>query len=614
MAALALPMAALAFPIAALDFPIAALAFPAAVALLGACGPSSPPPLPPPAVDLIGQSGAAGEIVDTTLLARHLDGVAAADDPTRYLASELWRIGLAPGGPRGSWIQPYEEGHRIARPRAALLIERGGAHETLVEGRDVVAALGGRWGSVRLRGLPTVFAAPALAVPAGALASKVVAVVEPAAPADASALPDLFRRAAAAGAHAVLVLPRPGAGSQLPSRERAAQLVAGSGLPLAIWVSEPAARAFLPALLGVPLDAMPRLEGRLDLLPLALGVLHGEVNGSLARHPYRNLVAVLPARGGSDEAVAVVATVPARGRARNSAAAPDLRGQVAAAAELLAVATAFQALSDPPRRTVLFVFTEPGGDGLAGARRLAADLRWGGPHLAAAVVLASGNVEGPTRDVTFVGAQASPLYGMAARIAALQGRQVGADPAPWRRVLWGSPAWPLIQAGVPTALLEPGTVPRAPDAGLDGANLVSPAAARGPRGVAPRTPGVAALVSDARLAFRLALELAEGGRPPRVDAATVEATLRAPVAVPVPVAPPAPRRPRPAATPAVIEGIGASAEGAGAPTGGEEAAPEGPSLPTPSDVPAFVAPPPPAESPAPAEAPPPAPTPTPPQR
>jgi hypothetical protein len=488
---------------------------------------------------------------------------------------------------------------------------------TLVEGRDLVAALGGRWGGVGLRGLPTVFAAATLAVPAGALASKVVAVVEPVTSADASALPDLFRRAATAGAHAVLVLPRPGAGSQLPSRDRAARLVAGSGLPLALWVSEPAARAFIPALLGVPLDAMPRLEGRLDLLPLSLGVLHGEVRGLLARHPYRNLVAVLPARGGSDEAVAVLATLPTRASARGDGAlGPEPRGQVAAAAELLAVATACQALSDPPRRTLLFVFTEPGGDGLAGARRLAADPRWGAPHLAAALVLGSGNVAGPTRDVTFVGAQASPLYGMAARIAAMQGRQVGADPAPWRGLLWGSPAWPLIQAGVPTALLEPGSVPWAPVPGFDTAPLASPAAAVAARGVAPPTPAVSGMVSDARLAFRLALELAEGGRPARVDPAKVEARLRAPlVAAPV-VVRPAPRRPRPAASPVVTEGIGAAvdADGTSEEAPSEEAASEGPNTSVPSGVPAFVAPPPPAGRPVPAETPPPAPAPTPPHR
>ncbi|HXT22912.1 MAG TPA: M28 family peptidase, partial [Thermoanaerobaculia bacterium] len=558
----------------------------------------------------------ASEIVDGTLLARHMQGVLAARDPSRYLAQELWRIGLVAGGAKGGWMQPFENRKRVTRPNGRWVLTRGDLRATL-PARSVVAALGGRGPGMRVRGLPAVFAGPNLAAPAGALASKVVVVLDPIASAQPGApapLPDLLRRAAAARAHAVLVLPRPGATAAIPSPARAAELVAGTGLSLAAWLDETAARDLVRVGLDVPLEALLRLEWRTDVLPLALGNVFGEAVAEVEREPRRNLVAVLPGRGG-DEALAVVATLP--GARRRGAATSDPRGEAAAAAELLAVATAFQALSDPPRRTVVFAFTDPGDDGLAGARQLVADARWNPPRLAAALVLAGGNLGPPTQEVTFVGARASPLYGLTTRLAALQGRRVVGAALPGRDVIWQSPAWAFLQARVPTVMLEPGVLPR-PGPAMPAFGAVVPAAAAAP-------PPFAGMVEDARLAFRIALELAEGGRPPRVDPAKVEAVLRRPEPPPMVVAP---VKPRPRRAVAAIEGAG----GIGAPAteaGGDAAAAQsvGPSAPGLSTVPEFVAPPPEGAAPPPIEAPPaarppsrdesppqPAPSPSPPQR
>jgi hypothetical protein len=579
-----------------------------------ACGRSGDSPLPPPAVDLLAQADAAGEIVDAPTLAGHASALMASD-PRAYLVLRLRSLGLAPGGPGRAWIQPFERLHRVARAVAPWVVQRGEQRAVFAGGRDLVAALGGRWGRVRLRGVQAVFVAPSLAAPPGALAGRVLVVLDPppAAPGGAAPLGDLFRRAAAAGAHAVLVLPRPGVTATLPHVEAAAAATAGSGIPVAVWLTDAAARELLRALAGTSLEAMVRLEWRGDLLPLVLGSVQGEVAAEVAREVHHNVVAVLPARvvgdASGEETVALVASLPAghsdadatAGVASSAAARGDAKVQAAALAELLGIATAFQALPEAPRRAVVFLVVEAGEDGLAGARRLLADERWGGHRLAGAVVLASGNVWGPTEDVTFLGVQASPLAGLVVRVAALQGRRVAADPAPWRGLVWSNPAWALLQAGVPTVLLEPGSIPLPPPAELPG--MAAPVAAGSLAGGRSGTPpAIVGLVEDARLAFRVALELAEGDRPPRVVPARVQAALNAPPPLPAPtpvVRLARPRQPAAVATPSPTEAAGSPATTAE----GSVASGEAPPPATPASSPAAVAP-----SPAPAA------TPTPPQR
>jgi hypothetical protein len=443
---------------------------------------------------------------------------------------------------------------------------------------------------VRLRELPAVFVGPTLAVPAGSLKAKAVVILDPTGtPVGAGAgspLPELFRRAAAAGAHAVLVLPRPGYAVAVPSPGRAAELASGSGLPIAAWLSEPAARGLLATLVGAGLEAMQRLEWRTAVLPFAVGTIEADVGSEVQRQEHHNLVAIVPGRMAREEteAVAVVANLPGSDTTGGAGQPPDRRAQAVAAAELLAVATAFQALSAPPRRAVVLALADPGVDGLEGARRVLADKEWGGRRLVAAVVLAGGLLAGPTEDVSFVGARASPLAAVAARAASSQRRRVVDDPSPG--LLGRSPAWAFIQAGVPAALLAPGLAPR---------GAVHPAM-QGP-------------VDDARLAFRLVLELAEGPRPPRVDPARVVAVLQTPAPGPAVVAAPPPRPPgRPALAPAPSPAE-APAAGETAPAAGG-AEPETATTATPSATAPRAEPAEPAETTAPTLAP----SPTPPQR
>lgn len=562
-----------------------------ALAALG-CGGADDEPLPPPQVDLLRQEPAASEVIYGERLERHLAALAEGDR-ARLVAAELQRLGYRPGGPDGSWFQRYDVPFRTVEA-SELELRRDAASVVLEPGRDFVAALGGQATNVRLGGRELVFVDRRLAVQPGALTGKLAVVLVPAGPAAArpaapaarqpsgaaaprgaeaagggsaasgeggdaagAAVTDLLRRAAGAGAAGVVLLPRYGSAEPLPEPVAAGRLAAGTGLPVALWLSEPAARGVLATLLETGLGYLPTLEGRTDLLPLPVGQVAGlVVTARDRRESHFNVVGLLPARdGGTDELVALVAPLGSGSDA--GALAGDPRAQEAGLAQLLAIAAACQAVSDPPRRGLLVAAVDGTGDGVEGARHLLA-LAGEGQRFAAAVAIAGGNLWGPTEDVTFVGLQASPVARFVQGVAAGQGRRVAADPAPWRGLLLRSPAWAFLEAGAPAVLLEPGTAlraappPPAPQPGRSGggasraANPEAAGAAARPAASAEQL--VDGLVEDARFTFRLVLELLETrGELPRVDPEQVKAMLRQPPPASAPTPVPTPGRPQRAA-------------------------------------------------------------------
>src|SRR6185436_4427218 len=114
-------------------------------------------------------------------------------------------------------------------------------------------------------------------------------------------------------------------------------LAANSGVLVVAWLDDVAALALVRIGLDLPLEALPRLEWRDDLLPLPLGTVQAEVKGDVERERHHNLLAVLPGRS-SDEAVAVIATLPGS-RRRAGKPGADSRG-AAAVADMPAAARA----------------------------------------------------------------------------------------------------------------------------------------------------------------------------------------------------------------------------------------------------------------------------------
>src|SRR5688500_11237122 len=515
------------------------------LALAGsACGGDPPSPPLPPVVDLMRQAPAADETIHAARLAADLRGL-SGKDPGAAVPARLRELGCAPGGPNGGWRQPFDRLTRVARPQAPLVLQNGERRITLAPGREFVAAIGTDAAAARAGGTELLFVHSALDPPSQQAAGipSAAAPEDPAARGAAAAggptrqaprpppgrtfvtfppwpaagqpvetaLAAMLRRAGAQGAAAVLVVPRPYAGGELPAPRAAARLAAGSGVPIVVWVTEPAARGLLMGLAGTGLEGFARLEGRRDVLPLPIGrVAQLRVAAVEERDRRHNVVGVLPRRPGEGdgEVVALVAPLPVEAPTAEASAPPppwgDRRAQVSASAELLSALAALRALSDAPRRDLVVAFLDPGKDGLEGAQRLMADPRFAPDRLASALVVVAGNLGGPTPDVTAVGLQASPLAPLAARAAAPYGRRAVPDPAPWRGTLWRSPAWAFLQAGVPALLIEPGTAAVAAPApgGAPAAAGTRPAASRVDAAPPPpRREGAMAegLIADARL-------------------------------------------------------------------------------------------------------------------
>jgi Zn-dependent M28 family amino/carboxypeptidase len=129
----------------------------------------------------------------------------------------------------------------------------------------------------------------------------------------------------------------------------------------------------------------------------------------------------------------------------------------AGCAQLLAIARAFVALPERPRRSVLFAFVGAEEQGLLGSKYLAQNPPLPAGKIAAAINYDGGNIWGKTTDVTFIGMEKSDLGGLVRRLAAEQGREVLPDQFPDRGFYYRSDQFSLAKVGVPAIYLDNGT-------------------------------------------------------------------------------------------------------------------------------------------------------------
>ena len=221
------------------------------------------------------------------------------------------------------------------------------------------------------------------------------------------------------------------------------RLVALSGRKLADLVEAAKSKAFRPVPLGVRTS-----------LAIASKIRQVETANVAGRLPGAD-----PQQGG--EAVIYtahhdhlgVAAADATGDAIHNGAVDNATG----CAQLLALARAFAALPERPRRSILFLFVAAEEQGLLGSEYFAAHPTVAAGRIAANINLDSANIYGRTRDVTFVGLGKSSLDAVVAAAAAAQGRTVHGDPAPEKGSFYRSDQFNFARIGVPAAYLDPGT-------------------------------------------------------------------------------------------------------------------------------------------------------------
>jgi len=125
------------------------------------------------------------------------------------------------------------------------------------------------------------------------------------------------------------------------------------------------------------------------------------------------------------------------------------RDNASAVGGLLAIARAYRALPQPPRRSLLFLFTSLEEKGLLGARYYVLHPLYPLARTVAVINKDGLNPYGPTRDVALTGDDNSTLVDLLREQAAAQGRRVVPDPKPENGSYYRSDHFEFAQAGVP---------------------------------------------------------------------------------------------------------------------------------------------------------------------
>ena len=409
-----------------------------------------------------------------------------------YLTTQMELLGLQPGAADGSWLQPFQ----IVGVEAELP-PTWRFHQTVDPSRtatfqarqDWVAFSGVQEPAALIEGAELVFVGYGIEAPehdwddykGTDLAGKVLVMLNN----DPDWDPDLFageRRlyygrwtykyesAARQGAvGAVIIHTTPSAGYpwqvvetswtgtqfELPDRGEERLQIGG-------WLTESAARELFK-LGGLDLDELTAAAKKRDFRPVPLGITTSlALRNRIDRVETANVLGLLP---GSDPDLADEAVIytahhdhlgigePKEGDDIYNGALDNAAGM----AQVLAIARAFQALPERPRRSVLFLFVAAEESGLLGSEHYAAHPTFAPGKIAANINYDGGNIWGETRDVTLIGKGKSSLDEVAGAVAEAQGRTLEPDQFPDKGFFYRSDQFNFAKIGVPALYFDTGT-------------------------------------------------------------------------------------------------------------------------------------------------------------
>jgi hypothetical protein len=391
-----------------------------------------------------------------------------------YLASRFEAIGLQPGAPGGSWEQPLDLVGVTATCPGVLRVARGDAFEDLRLLEDYVVFSGLQTSEVALHGAEIVFVGHGIVAPEYGwddykgtdLHGRVLLFLNNEPEAD----PRLFagkRRlyygrwdykyemAAKLGAAGAIVLhtdASAGYGWKVVLASWTGELFSLPAVPgesaLAVkgWVTEEAGRR-IARLGGQDLDALRAEAERREFRPVPLGVrVSLSVRNEVSRRSTANVLGLLRGRDPelSREAVVYTAHHDHYGtRPGPSGEAVVYNGALDNAsglAALLAIAEAFAALPERPRRSIVFAAVAAEEHGLLGSDYLAKH-----PPVPAGRIAAAVNIDGMN------------IWGRIRAIAEAQGRVVVPETFPDKGAYYRSDHLSFARIGVPAAYVDVGT-------------------------------------------------------------------------------------------------------------------------------------------------------------
>lgn len=288
-------------------------------------------------------------------------------------------------------------------------------------------------------------------------------------------------------------------------------------LALRAWMTEDAARG-LVAQAGRDLDELVASARSRDFAPVALDLRTSlGLTASVRSTETANVGGIMR---GHDPELADEAVVISAHHDHFGIGEPDASGDRiyngaldngVAMAQALSLAEAFNALPEPPRRSILFLFVAAEEQGLLGSKHFARHPIVPPGRMAANINFELGNVWGRTRDITIYGKGKSTLEDLLAEAAARQGRRVEEDTTPRAGWYYRSDQFSFAKIGVPAIWFKSGTDFIGRPQGWGEARYAEWIAERyhRPGDEVQEDWDYEGLAEDARLAFELALEVAE---------------------------------------------------------------------------------------------------------
>jgi Zn-dependent M28 family amino/carboxypeptidase len=229
------------------------------------------------------------------------------------------------------------------------------------------------------------------------------------------------------------------------------------------WATEAAVRRLLQSS-GHDLDKLVASAHTRDFHPVPLGIRTSiTFANSISSVQTANVGGVLP---GSDARLAAQLVVLSAHHDHFGIGEPDASGDriyhgavdnASGCAQVLAIAQAFAALPERPRRSVLALFVAGEERGLLGSKYYAEHPSVPAGRIAADINIDGGNIFGRTRDATSIALGKSSLDEIAARVAATQGRVVKGDQFPDRGYYYRSDQFSFARIGVPALFFDDGT-------------------------------------------------------------------------------------------------------------------------------------------------------------
>jgi Zn-dependent M28 family amino/carboxypeptidase len=234
-------------------------------------------------------------------------------------------------------------------------------------------------------------------------------------------------------------------------------------LRLKAWATEEATRRLLKAS-GYDLDKLLAAARSRDFRPVPLGIRTSiAFTNTLARVQTANVGGVLP---GGDPTLAAQVVVLSAHHDHFGIGEPDAGGDriyhgavdnASGCAQVLAIARAFAALHERPRRSVLALFVAGEERGLLGSRYYALHPSFPAGRIAADINIDGGNIFGRTRDATLISMGKSSLDEVAGSVARSQGRVLKPDQFPDRGYYYRSDQFAFAKIGVPALFFAEGT-------------------------------------------------------------------------------------------------------------------------------------------------------------